>query len=86
MSRSHTRTVPSSPPETARRPSALTATAATRPSWLVRVCRSAPVSRSHTRTVPSRPPETARRPSALTATHHAVVAGQGAQQRATRGA
>jgi hypothetical protein len=62
---SHTRTILSSPPETARRPSALTATEVTPASWPVRVCTAVPASRSHTRTILSSPPETARRPSAL---------------------
>ena len=66
--RSHTRTVPSRPPLTAVRPSALTATAFTRPLWPVSSRGAAVPARSHTRTVPSPPPLTAVRPSALTAT------------------
>ena len=66
--RSHTRTVPSTPPLTAVRPSALTATALTGPSWPVSTRGAAAPARSHTRTVPSPPPLTAIRPSALTAT------------------
>ena len=58
----------SSPPETARRPSALTATDITRAPWPASAYTSAPLSRSHTFTVPSFEPETARRPSALTFT------------------
>ena len=54
--RSHIRTVASVPPEMARHPSALTATARTGPVWPVRVCSRAPVSRSHARASPSPPP------------------------------
>ena len=66
--RSHTRTVPSSPPLTAVCPSALTATAYTKPSWPVSTRGAAVPARSHTRTVPSVPLLTAVCPSALTAT------------------
>jgi hypothetical protein len=66
--RSHTRTFRSVPmiegepmAEIARRPSALTATASTRPRWPGRASTCAPVSRFHTRTAPSPPPEIARR-------------------------
>src|SRR5256712_8990625 len=54
--------------ETARRPSALTATPLTELEWPCRVRSSRPVSTSHTFSVLSPEAETARRPSALTAT------------------
>ena len=50
--RSHTRTVPSLPPLTAIRPSALTATVSTQPAWPVSSRGAAVPARSHTRTVP----------------------------------
>ncbi len=55
-------------PETARRPSGVTATALTQSPWPSRVASSAPCSRSQTLSVLSSEPETARRPSGVTAT------------------
>jgi hypothetical protein len=49
--RSHTRIVRSLPPETAWRPSALTATVWAGPWWPGRTCAAAPESRSDTRTI-----------------------------------
>ena len=65
---SHTFSVVSVEAETARLPSALTATPLTRQSGRAKVRSSRPLSRSHTFSVPSNEAETARRPSALTAT------------------
>ena len=68
LSTSHTFTVPSDDPDTASRPSAVTATAFTPSLCPASVARSAPLSTSHTFTVRSSDPDTASRPSAVTAT------------------
>ena len=68
VARSQSRSVRSSEPETARRPSGVTATALTQAPWPSRVASSAPCSRSQTLSVRSYEPETARRPSGVTAT------------------
>ena len=84
--RSHTRTEPSPPPLTAVRPSALTATAETAPSWPVSTRGAAVPARSHTRTVPSAavadrgPPVRADRHRP----HPAVVAGEDLPERLAR--
>ena len=68
LSTSHTFSVWSSDAETARRPSALTATPLTELVWPSRVRSSRPLSTSHTFSVLSSDAETARCPSGVTAT------------------
>ena len=58
----------SSDPDTASRPSDVTATALTEPVCPASVARSVPFSRSHTFTMRSSDPDTASRPSDVTAT------------------
>ena len=68
VSRSHTFSVLSSEADTARLPSAVTATPLTPAVWPASVRSSLPVSRSHTFSVLSSDADTARLPSAVTAT------------------
>ena len=72
LSKSHTRSILSQLPETARRPSGVTLTLSTQSVWPSRMRMHAPFVRSQTFTVLSQPPVKARSPSHVALTHSTV--------------